>query len=102
MDHQKFSIEIPQLLLQRLGRLALPLQEVVLTALEQYVTVLESAAALESRPLCPQTWSLCGQFEVKTFAAQPMPAIAREPGGTFSTGTTNYAESIDDVLYGAL
>lgn len=102
MDRQRFSIEIPQQLLQRLGRLALPLQEVVLTALEQYITVLESAAVLESKPLCPKTWSLCGQFEVKVPAAHPLPAIARDAGGSFSTGTTNYAESVDDVLYGAL
>ncbi len=88
----RLSIEIPDELMSQLENSGYPVQEIVLKALERYIQAEDTAIDITKT----KTWELCGAFEVA------------EPASKYVTGEdeqnqviTNYAENVDDVLYGS-
>ena len=84
----KLNVEIPEELMSRLQRVKLPMQEVVVRALEDYLKDTDFDL------LQSTTWQLCGAFE----AIAPTNSDIVEQSETGKV-LNNYAENVDSVIY---
>ena len=85
------TIEIPDELMSRLAGTGRPVQDIVLEALGRYVQAEDAAFAITKT----RTWKLCGTLEVSE--PEPEYICGRDEQGQV---ITDYAEHVDDVLYG--
>ena len=90
MAFQTLTIDIPEVLLSHVTQLGTPLPDVMLKALEQYLLTLNSQPSISQN----KTWELCGSFKVDN-------TLNEIPNESIDI-MTNYSETIDDILYGAM
>jgi hypothetical protein len=79
------TIEISDEVMLQIDQTGFSLQELVMEAIEKHTN--KRIPLLQT-----QTWQLCGGLQVKNNLNQPTQSDLET--------TTNYAENIDDVLYG--
>jgi hypothetical protein len=83
------TLEISDLLLSKLQQTGQPLQDIILQAVEAYVSAQPPVDLTQT-----QTWKLCGQLQVSSPAVEFI--VGQDEQGQ---PLTNYAEHIDEVLY---
>jgi hypothetical protein len=83
----QITVDTPDEFLPKIKQTGFSLQEIVAKAVQQYLNS-------ESTLLQTQTWQLCGKLQI----SQPKETNIVD----VSTIETNYAEQIDDILYGNL
>ena len=83
----QITVDIPDEFLPKIRQTGFSLQEIVAKAVQQYLNG-------EPNLLQTQTWQLCGKLQI----SQPQQTNTID----ISNIETNYAEQIDDVLYGDL
>ncbi|UBF24426.1 hypothetical protein K9N68_22370 [Kovacikia minuta CCNUW1] len=88
----RLTVEIPDAMMSNLIPTGQPLEDIVLTALEQYIDTEKDFSITQTK-----TWQLCGSLEVSDRETQYM-AGQDEAGKIITT----YAEHIDDVVYYAV
>ncbi|RUR85721.1 hypothetical protein ACF3DV_24795 [Chlorogloeopsis fritschii PCC 9212] len=83
------TVEIPDSLLSKLQETGQPLQNIILQAVEAYISAQQPYDITQTH-----TWKLCGTLQVSLPAAEYI--VGQDEQGK---PLTNYAEHIDDVLY---
>jgi hypothetical protein len=83
------TLEIPDPLLSKLQQTGQPLQDIILQAVEAYVSAQQPVDLTQT-----QTWKLCGTLQVSSPSAEYI--VGQNEQGK---PLTNYAEHIDEVLY---
>ena len=83
------TLEIPDPLLSKLQQTGQPLQDIILQAVEAYMSAEQPVDLTRT-----QTWKLCGQLQVAAPAVESI--VGQDEQGN---SLTNYAEHSDEVLY---
>lgn len=83
------TVEIPDSLLSKLQQTGQPLQDIILQAVEAYVSTQQPVDLTQTH-----TWELCGALQVSSPSAEYI--IGQDTQGEL---VTNYAENIDEILY---